>query len=115
MIKSLKIYQANKKNSHNFQSFSDTDKTYSIIYKLWTNVSTYAQGLQDEVQSEEDNEPEDQGSVPRGSNVQNIERSTLIEVSPSTNSKAPEEQDEAQKSLVNDGNRPSPSSIGGKL
>jgi hypothetical protein len=42
MIKSLKIYQANKKNSHNFQSFSDTDKTYSIIYKLWTNVSTYA-------------------------------------------------------------------------
>lgn len=59
MIKSLKIYQANKKNSHNFQSFSDTDKTYSIIYKLWTNVSTYAQGLSDDVLSEEDNEPED--------------------------------------------------------
>ena len=42
MIKALKIYQANVKKSHKFQSFSDTDKTYQIIYKLWKNVSTYA-------------------------------------------------------------------------
>ena len=59
MIKSLKIYQANKKKPYSFQSFSDSDKTYSIIYKLWTNVSTYAQGLQEDAQSEEDNEPEE--------------------------------------------------------
>ena len=42
MIKALKIYQANKKGSHSFQSFSDTNKTYEIIQKLWMNVSTYA-------------------------------------------------------------------------
>jgi len=31
MIKALKIYQANQKKSHQFRSFSDTDKTYEII------------------------------------------------------------------------------------
>ena len=42
MIKALKIYQANRKGSHSFQSFSDTNKTFEIIQKLWMNVSTYA-------------------------------------------------------------------------
>ena len=115
MIKSLKIYQANKKNSHSFQSFSDTDKTYSIIYKLWTNVSTYAQGLQDEVQSEEDNEPEDQAGLPRGSNVQNIEKSTSVEVSQGSNPKPPVAQDEAQNLLTNEVNRQSPQLNTGKF
>ena len=42
MIKALKIHQNNNKNSYKFQSFSDTDKTYSIIQRLWMNVSPYA-------------------------------------------------------------------------
>ena len=42
IMKALMIYQANKKNSYKFQSFSDTDKTFSIIHKLWQNVSPYA-------------------------------------------------------------------------
>ena len=76
MIKSLKIYQANKTKPYSFRSFSDSDKTYAIIYKLWTNVSTYAQGINDEKSSEEDNEPEE--ATVRASKVQ-AEKSSIVE------------------------------------
>jgi hypothetical protein len=59
MINALHIYQANKQSPYKFQSFSDINKTYTIISKLWANVSPYA--TQDTgATSEEDNDDSSQ-------------------------------------------------------
>lgn len=42
IMKALQIYQANKQNPYKFQSFTDIDKTFKIIQRLWQNVSPYA-------------------------------------------------------------------------
>lgn len=42
IIKALKIYQTGKKSSYKFTNFTDIDKTYNIIQKLWGNVSSFA-------------------------------------------------------------------------
>ncbi|CDW85958.1 UNKNOWN [Stylonychia lemnae] len=65
MIKAIKIYtqaQAGKKSSYKFQSFSDCNKTYKIIQKLWSNVSPYAQQNKD-VSEEEDDDDDNQSQM----------------------------------------------------
>lgn len=43
LLKAIKIYTSTgRKSSYKFQSFSDCNKTYKIIHKLWTNVSPNA-------------------------------------------------------------------------
>lgn len=40
--KSIKIELTGKAQSYRFSSFTDSDKTYKIIHKLWGNVSPNA-------------------------------------------------------------------------
>lgn len=51
ILKAIKIYSPGKKSSYKFQSFSDCNKTYKIIHKLWSNVSPNADA---QAESEED-------------------------------------------------------------
>lgn len=61
ILKAIKIYtSAGKKNNYKFQSFSDCNKTYKIIHKLWTNVSPNA--IQATGESEEEDNDEDQSN-----------------------------------------------------
>lgn len=61
LLKAIKIYtSAGKKNSYKFQSFSDCNKTYKIIHKLWSNVSPNA--VQDTGDSEEEDNEDDQSN-----------------------------------------------------
>lgn len=54
IIKALKIYKQSRKHSYQFSSFTDIDKTYNIIHKLWKNISPHAK--EDIKSSEEDND-----------------------------------------------------------
>ena len=60
LLKAIKIYQQGKKSSYKFQSFTDCDKTFKIIFKLWSNVSPNAQ--EDAVHTEEEVTEDDAGN-----------------------------------------------------
>ena len=57
IVKALKIYKQGRKHSYQFSAFTDIDKTYSIIHKLWVNVSPYAK---EEGKSSEDDDAIDE-------------------------------------------------------